>query len=30
MYKLQTNFFGGDATFITDFNTLDEAIHYVT
>lgn len=32
MYKLQTNFFGGDATFITDFsefNTLDEAINYI-
>lgn len=32
MYKIQTNFFGGDTTFIDDFtevNTLDEAIDYV-
>jgi hypothetical protein len=32
MYKLQTNFFGGDATFITDFlefATYDEALQYV-
>jgi len=32
MYKLQTNFFGGDATFVTDFkdfNSLDEVIKYI-
>lgn len=32
MYKVQTNFFGGDATFIEDFiefNTFDEAVDYV-
>lgn len=33
MYKLQTNFFGGDATFIEnagiEFATLDEAVNYL-
>lgn len=32
MYKIQTNFFGGDTTFINDFaerDTLDEAIDYI-
>lgn len=32
MYKIQTNFFGGDATFIADFTecaTFEEAINYV-
>lgn len=32
MYKIQTNFFGGDATFISDFAevaTFEEAMEYV-
>jgi len=33
MYKVQTNFFGGDATFIDDFkdfDTFNEALDFIT
>ena len=29
MYKLQTNFFAGDATDFLEFDTLDKAIDYI-